>query len=50
MIDIGHLQEAARKRGTSQQNATEDLAIVEYRLEYAAEHLRNLEQSLGISS
>jgi GTPase SAR1 family protein len=50
MIDIGHLQEAARKRGTSQQNATEDLAIVEYRLEYAAEHLGNLEQSLGISS
>ncbi len=48
MIDIGHLQEAARKRGTSQQNATEDLAIVEHRLEYAAEHLRNLEQSLGI--
>lgn len=48
MIDIGHLQEAARKRGTSQQNATEDLAIVEHRLQYAAEHLRNLELSLGI--
>lgn len=50
MIDIGHLQEVAQKRVTSQGDATEDLAIVNHRLKYADEHLRNLEESLGIWS
>jgi hypothetical protein len=48
MVDIGHLQEAARTRVTSQGDATEDLAIVDHRLKYADEHLRELERSLGI--
>ncbi len=50
MVDIGHLQEAAHKRATSQEDTTEDLAIVDNRLKYADEHLRNLERSLGTSS
>jgi GTPase SAR1 family protein len=47
MVDIGHLQEAAHKRASSQDDTTEDLAIVNHRLKYAEEHLRNLEESLG---
>jgi hypothetical protein len=50
MVDISHIQEAAHKRVSSQSDATEDLAIVNHRLQYAEENLRNLEQSLGISS
>jgi hypothetical protein len=46
MIDISHLQQLARKKATSQEDTTEDLAIVEHRLNYAEEHLRSLEQSL----
>jgi hypothetical protein len=49
MVDISHIQEAAHKRVSSQSDATEDLAIVNHRLQYAEENLRNLEQSLGIS-
>jgi GTPase SAR1 family protein len=50
MIDISHLQEVAHKKATSQEDTTEDLAIVEHRLNYAEEHLRSLEESLGIPS
>jgi hypothetical protein len=50
LVDIGHLQEAAHKRGTGQMGATEDLAIVEHRLQYTADQLRDLEQSQGLSS
>jgi hypothetical protein len=50
MVDISHIQEAAHKRVSSQSDATEDLAIVNHRLQYAEENLRNLEQSLGVSS
>ena len=49
-VDIGYLQQAAQRKGTSQRDATEDLAIVQQRLQYASEHLRNLEQSLGVPS
>jgi GTPase SAR1 family protein len=48
MIDISHLQEVAHKKATSQEDTTEDLAIVEHRLNYAEEHLRSLEQSLNV--
>ncbi|MGD8531677.1 MAG: hypothetical protein PVG97_11900, partial [Syntrophobacterales bacterium] len=48
MVDIGHLQEAARKKVTSQDDATEDLAIVNYRLQYAEENLRQLADNLQI--
>jgi hypothetical protein len=48
MVDIGHLQEAAQNKVSSQGDATEDLAIVNHRLKYADERLRNLEESLGI--
>jgi GTPase SAR1 family protein len=48
MIDISHLQQVAHKKATSQEDTTEDLAIVEHRLNYAEEHLRSLEESLGI--
>jgi hypothetical protein len=50
MVDIGHLQEVAKTRGSSQEDTTEDLAIVLHRLQYAAEHLRSLEGSLGVQS
>lgn len=46
LVDIGHLQEAAHERGTSQRGATEDLAIIEHRLQYTADRLRHLEKSL----
>ena len=48
MIDISHLQQVAQKKATSQEDTTEDLAILEHRLEYAEEHLRSLEQSLPV--
>ncbi len=50
LMDIGHLQETADRRGSSQRGATEDLAIVEHRLQYTADQLRDLERRLGISS
>jgi hypothetical protein len=50
MIDISHLQQVAHKKATSQEDTTEDLAIVEHRLNYAEENLRSLEKSLGILS
>ena len=48
MIDISHLQQVAQKKATSQEDTTEDLAILEHRLEYAEEHLRSLEQDLVV--
>jgi hypothetical protein len=48
MIDIGHLQEAAREKVTSQVDATEDLAIVNHRLQYAEENVRQLARNLEI--
>jgi GTPase SAR1 family protein len=50
MIDISHLQQVAHKKATSQEDTTEDLAIVEHRLNYAEENLRSLEKNLGILS
>ena len=50
LVDIVHLQEVAHERGTSQKDTTEDLAIVEHRLQDTTEQLRDLEQSLRISS
>lgn len=50
IIDISHLQEAAQRKVISQDDATEDLAIVHHRLKYADEYLRNLEESLRISN
>jgi hypothetical protein len=50
MVDISHLQQVALKRVTSQEDTTEDLAIVKYRLNYMEENLRLLEQGLGILS
>ena len=50
MIDISHLQEAARNKATSQEDTTEDLAIVKHRLNFADEHLRDLEESLRFSN
>jgi GTPase SAR1 family protein len=49
LVDIGHLEETARQRDMSQQNATEDLAIVQHRLKHACEQLQNLSRSLGLS-
>jgi hypothetical protein len=46
MVDIGHLQEAAREKVTSQVDDTEDLAIVNHRLQYAEENLRQLAENL----
>jgi hypothetical protein len=46
LIDISHLQEIAHTRATSQEDATEDLAIVQHRLKYTEERLRGLEESL----
>jgi hypothetical protein len=48
MVDIGHIQEAAHKRVSSQSDTTEDLAIVNHRLQYAEENLRNLAENLEI--
>jgi hypothetical protein len=50
MIDISHLQEAAHNKATSQEDTTEDLAIVKHRLNFADEHLRDLEKSLRFSN
>ena len=50
LVDIGYLQEAARERGTSQRGATEDLAIIEHRLQYTSDRLRRLEKSLDLFS
>jgi hypothetical protein len=50
IVDIGHLRQAAQSKETSQRDATEDLAIVQHRLQYASEHLQQLEQGLGLSS
>jgi hypothetical protein len=47
LVDIGHLQEAAQQRGTTQRGATKDLAILEHRLQYTIDLLRDLEQSIG---
>jgi hypothetical protein len=49
MVDIGHLQQVARKKVTSQEDTTEDLAIVKHRLNYMEENLRLLEQGLGVA-
>jgi GTPase SAR1 family protein len=46
MVDIGHLQEVAREKVTSQVDDTEDLAIVNQRLQYAEENLRQLAENL----
>ena len=48
LVDIGHLQQVAHERDTSQKGSTEDLAIVEHRLQYTTEQLRDLEQILGL--
>jgi GTPase SAR1 family protein len=48
MVDISHIQEAAHKRVSSQSDATEDLAIVNHRLQYAEENLRQLVENLEI--
>ena len=50
MVDISHLQQVAHKKATSQEDTTEDLAIVKHRLDYAEEHLRSLEKSLSAPS
>jgi len=50
MVDIGHIQEAAERRGVSQQDVSEDLAIILHRLQYAEDQLRALERSIGWSS
>jgi GTPase SAR1 family protein len=50
MLDIGHIQEAAERRGLNHKDATEDLAILLQRLQYAGEQLDGLGQSLGWSS
>jgi len=50
LVDISHLQEVAREKATNQEDTTEDLAIVKHRLNYAEEHLHNLEKSLGAHS
>ncbi|MFP3869941.1 MAG: dynamin family protein [Syntrophobacteria bacterium] len=49
MVDIGYLQEAARQRGTNQQETTENLAIIKHRLEYAKQQLGKLQQDLGVT-
>jgi GTPase SAR1 family protein len=48
MVDIGHLQEVTREKVTSQVDDTEDLAIVNHRLQYAEENLRQLAGNLEI--
>jgi GTPase SAR1 family protein len=48
MLDIGHLLEAAHKKGASQQDVSEDLAIIQQRLQYAEEQVRALKQGLGV--
>jgi GTPase SAR1 family protein len=48
MVDIGHLQQVAHQKATSQEDTTEDLAIIKHRLNYTEEHLRSLEESLGV--
>jgi hypothetical protein len=48
LLDIGHLEEAAHKRNASQRDATEDLAIVEHRLQYTASQLHEIEQGLAL--
>ena len=50
MVDISHLQQVARKKATSQEDSTEDLAIVKHRLNYMEENLLSLEQNLGVHS
>jgi hypothetical protein len=50
MVDISHLQQVALKKVTSQEDTTEDLAIVKHRLNYMEENLRLLEQGLGVHS
>ena len=50
LMDIGHLQEVASQMGTSQRGATEDLAIIEHRLQYTADRLRHLAKSLDLFS
>jgi GTPase SAR1 family protein len=50
LVDVSHLQEVAREKATNQEDTTEDLAIVKHRLNYAEEHLHNLEKSLGAHS
>ena len=50
MVDISHLQQVARKKVTSQEDTTEDLAIVKHRLNYMEENLRLFEQGLGVRS
>lgn len=49
IIDISHLQQVARRKVSSQEDTTEDLAIVKHRLNYMEENLRLLEQSLGVA-
>jgi GTPase SAR1 family protein len=49
MLDIGQIQEAAERRGLTQRDETEDLAILRQRLQYAEEQLHGLGQSLGWS-
>ena len=50
MLDIGHIQEAAERRGLNQRDVTEDLAILLHRLQYAEEELRGLGDGFGWSS
>jgi len=50
MVDISHLQQVAHKKATSQEDTTEDLAIVQHRLNYMEENLRSLEHSLDVHS
>jgi len=50
MVDISHLQQVAHKKATSQEDTTEDLAIVKHRLSYAEEHLQSLEKTLAAPS
>lgn len=47
LVDIGHLQEAARQRGDAHQDVSEDLAIVQQRLRYAEEQLQALEEGMS---
>jgi GTPase SAR1 family protein len=47
LVDIDHLGDAARQKEATQQDETEDLAIIRQRVEYAAAQLRRFEQELG---
>jgi GTPase SAR1 family protein len=49
MVDIGQIQDAAERRGVSQQDVSEDLAILLHRLRYAEEQLQTLERTIGWS-